>query len=72
MRHTIRFTKLLCDDTGHSHKSTQAVIEVRRARNGERAIKAAQHRFARMHRSKKWDLHADGFEVQQLEPTANR
>lgn len=68
-RHTIRFTKLICDDTGHAHKFTQ--VEVRRSRNGERVIKAAQRRFARMHRSKKWDLHTDGFEVQQLEPTAN-
>ena len=64
--HRIRFTKRICDDTGHTHQATQAIVEVHHARDGNRALRAAQHRFARMHRAKSWDVHADGFEVDVL------
>jgi hypothetical protein len=68
----IRFTKRICDGTGHMHQTTQAVVEVWHARSVDRALKAAQHRFARMHRAKTWGTHADGFEVDAFEPTLAR
>ena len=67
--HRIRFTKRISDDTGHTHQTTQAVVDVRRARDAHRALRAAQHRFARMHRVKSWEIHADGFEVDAFEST---
>jgi hypothetical protein len=39
------------------------VIEIREARTRDRAIIAAQHKFARMRKIKHWRMHADTFEV---------
>ena len=64
--HQIRFTKRVCDDSGHMHQATQAVVEVKHARDTDRAIRAAQHRFARLHRARQWDIYADTFEVRIL------
>ena len=62
-QHLVRFLKHLCDDTGHPHACTQGVIEIRQARSRDRAIQAAQHKFARLRKIKHWAQHADTFEV---------
>ena len=62
-QHVVRFIKHICDDTGHPHYCTQAVVEIRRARSRDRAIEAAKHRFSRMRKIKCWEIHADSFEV---------
>ena len=62
-RHVVRFIKRLCDDTGHPHSCTQAIIEIRSARTCDRAIAAARFRFARVRRIDCWDTHADSFEI---------
>jgi hypothetical protein len=60
----VRFIKRLHDDSGHSHNCLQGVVDIRRARDSQRAVEAAKHRFARMKRIPRWDLHADLFEVE--------
>jgi hypothetical protein len=67
-RHLIRFIKHISDDTGHVHHCTQATVEIHQARNRDRAIEAAKHRFARMRKIKRWDMHADTFEVREESP----
>jgi len=65
--HRICFTKRICDDTGHAHQAIQGIVVVRYARDPDRAIKTAQHRFARRHWAERWDTHADGFELETIE-----
>ena len=61
--YSVRFIKTLCDDTGHPHKCVEGVVDIRRARNRERAVQAAKRRFERMKRIPRWDLYADTFEL---------
>jgi hypothetical protein len=61
--HRVRFIKDLCDSTGHAHKCVQGVVNIGRARDTERAVRAAKRRFERMKGIKRWDLHADAFEL---------
>jgi hypothetical protein len=63
-RYKVRFVKNLCDDTGHQHKCLEGIIKIRQAKNEDRAARAAKHRFARMKRIPRWDLHADFVEVE--------
>ena len=63
-RYQIRFIKKLHDDTGHSFNCVQGVVDIRRARNSERAVEAAKRRFERMKSIPRWDLHADILEVE--------
>lgn len=59
----VRFIKTLCDDTGHPHKCVEGVVNIRRARDQDRAVQAAKRRFERMKRIPRWDLYADTFEL---------
>jgi hypothetical protein len=59
----VRFIKTLCDDTGHQHKCVEGVVDIRRARNRDRAVQAAKRRFERMKRISRWDRYADTFEL---------
>lgn len=61
--HLVKFVKEICDDTGHTHRCIQGLITVQLAHNRARAIEAAKLRFARTRRIKRWDMHADTFEV---------
>lgn len=63
-RYRVNFIKNLCDDTGHQHKCVEGVVKIRRAKDQDRATRAAQHRFARMKRVPRWDMHADFVEVE--------
>lgn len=67
-RYRVRFFKILCDDTGHQHKCMEGVIDIRRARDQSRAVRAAQRRFERMKRISQWGLFADTFEVEAEKP----
>jgi hypothetical protein len=63
-RYRVRFVRNLCDDTGHQHKCVEGVVKIRQAKSLDRATRAAQHRFERMKRTPRWDLHADFVEVE--------
>ena len=65
----VRFIKNLCDNTGHPHKCVEGVVDIRRARDRERAVEAAKRRFERMKKIPRWDLYADTFEL-DIEPEA--
>jgi hypothetical protein len=58
----VRFIKTLCDDTGHTHKCIEGIVEIR-AHGRNRAVEAAKRRFERMKRVPRWDLYADTFEL---------
>ena len=60
----VTFFKDLLSSDGHKFKCPQATIEIRNARNIERAIRAAERRFERLQSPRDWKLHADYFEVE--------
>lgn len=62
--YSVRFIKNLCDDTGHMHKCVEGVIDIRCARDRDRAVQAALRKFERMKRVPHWNLYADMFEVE--------
>jgi hypothetical protein len=64
--HRIRFIKRLCDGTGHPHRCLQGVVEIRHARDADRALQAAKIRFARMRKIRRWDTHADNVEIDDI------
>jgi len=66
-RFRIRFLKSLCDDTGHSHKCVQGVVDIHWARDRDRAVQAAKRRFERMKKIPCWNLHADTFELDHVQ-----
>lgn len=59
----VKFFKNLLSPDGHRFKCLQKAIEIRRARSMDRAVQAAERRFARLHRVPDWKLHADLLEV---------
>ncbi len=61
--YSVRFIKILNDDTGHPHRCIQGTVDIRRARTRDRAVQAAMHQFERMKHIPRWDLYADTFEV---------
>lgn len=74
VHYRVRFIKKLCDDTGHQHKCVEGVVDIRRARDRDRAVQAAKRRFERMKKIPRWGLYADSFEleVEQEESPSNR
>ena len=65
----VRIIKNLCDNTAHPHKCVEGFVDIRRARDSERAVEANKRRFERMKRIARWDLYADTFEL-DIEPKA--
>ncbi len=63
-QYRVSFFKYLLSSDGHPAKALQRTIEVRHARSSDRAIKAAQCRYARACAVPDWTLHADAMEVQ--------
>jgi hypothetical protein len=59
----VSFFKSLLSSDGHQFKCLQRAIEIRRARSVERAVQAAEQRFARTYRVPDWRLYADTVEV---------
>ena len=60
----VNFFKNLLSSDGHRFKCLQQAIEIRRARNVDRAVQAAERRYARFHRAPDWKLYADDLEVE--------
>lgn len=60
----VRFFKNLVNSDGHPFGCLQRTIEIRRARSAARAVRAAERRYARLHRVPDWKLYADTFEVE--------
>src|SRR5436305_15203030 len=58
----VTFFKRLLSSDGHPFNCLQHTIEIRRAKNAERAIKAAERRYERLCHVPDWRLHADTFE----------
>ena len=63
MSYEVSFFKYLLSSDGHPFNCLQATIEIRRAKSIDRAVKAAQRRFARLHLAPRWTLYADTLEV---------
>ena len=57
------FRELLSSD-GHPYKCLQQTIDVRRARNPDRAMLTAERRFERRHHVAYWTLCADFVELE--------
>ncbi len=66
-----RFIKRLCNDVGVQRNCLQADIAMRHAKSADRALRAAQTRFARSKRSVDWKIYADVCELIEI-PTVNK
>jgi hypothetical protein len=60
----VSFFKDLISSDGHRFRCTQWVIEIRHARSADRAVKAAELRYERLHRVHDWTLHANCLELE--------
>ena len=63
-QYRVAFFKHLLASDGHQFKCLQHVIEIRHARNAERALKAAEYRYERLCHVPDWRLYADTFELE--------
>ena len=64
-QYRVRFMKRLYNDVGVQRKCLQAIVDVRRAKSADRALRAAQMRFQRSRRSADWNVYADVCEITQ-------
>jgi len=64
MTYRVSFFKKLLSSDGHPFKCIQLAIEVRHARSADRAVKAAELRYKRLHRVHDWTLYADCLELE--------
>jgi hypothetical protein len=62
------FFKYLLSSDGHLFKCLQYRVEIRRAKNADRAIKAAERRYERLRHVRDWRLYADAFELEACSP----
>ena len=53
------FFKNLLSSDGHPFKCIQRAIDIRHARNADRAVEAAELRYERLHHVHDWTLYAD-------------
>jgi hypothetical protein len=60
----VTFFKDLLNSDGHNFKCPQCTVEIRRARNAERAVEAAKRRFERLRQIHDWKSYADYFELE--------
>jgi len=67
-QYRVAFFKHLLSSDGHPFKCLQHTIEIRRAKDAERAIQAAEHRYERLCHVPDWRLHADTFELEACSP----
>jgi hypothetical protein len=65
----VTFFKHLVSSDGHPFRCPQRTIQVRLAKTRERAIRAAQCRYARLARDRDWRIHADSCETEIIENT---
>jgi hypothetical protein len=64
MYYRVSFFKHLLSSDGHPFRCLQQTVEVRRARDPGRAMKAAKRRYERLFQIPDWRLHADIVELQ--------
>jgi len=63
-QYRVAFFKLLLSSNGQLlFKCLQHTVEIRRAKNADRAIKAAERPYERLRHVSDWRLHADYFEL---------
>lgn len=60
----VTFFKNLLSSDGHPFKCIQRAIDIRHARNADRAVEAAELRYGRLHRVHDWTLYADFLELE--------
>ena len=60
----VRFFKDLVNCDKQPFKCIQRVVDIRHARSRERAIRAAELRYQRLHHVHNWKLHADCLELE--------
>ena len=63
-QYRVAFFKYLLSSDGHPFKCLQHTVEIRRAKNAERALKAAEYRYERHSHVPDWKLYADTFELE--------
>lgn len=62
----VTFFKNLVNSNGHEFKCPQGTIEVRRARDRIRALRAAERRYERSQKVSSWRLRADSAEMEAV------
>ena len=62
----VTFFKNLVNSSGHEFKCPQGTVEVRRARDRIRALRAAERRYERSRRVNSWTLCADSAEMEAV------
>jgi hypothetical protein len=60
----VTFFKNLLSSDGHPFKCIQRAIDIRHARDADRAVEAAELRYERLHRVHDWTLYADFLELE--------
>jgi hypothetical protein len=63
-RYRVSFFKNLRGFDGHTSRSLQQAIVIRRAKSVERAVEAAKRRYERHCHVADWRRHADGVELE--------
>ena len=63
-RYRVSFFKNLTSSDGHPFKCIQKVIDIDCARSVDRAVKAAELRYERLHHVNDWTLHSDCVELE--------
>jgi hypothetical protein len=66
----VSFFKNLVNSRGQPFTTCQGTFKIRAARSRDRAILAAEKRFARLKGIREWHTHADKFEVKALQEPA--
>jgi transposase-like protein len=67
-QYRVTFFKYLLSSNGRPFKCLQHTVEIRRAKNAERALKAAEYRYERFRHVQDWKLYADTFELEVCSP----
>ncbi|MGT2467473.1 hypothetical protein [Mesorhizobium sp.] len=67
----VTFFKNLVNSNGHQFKCPQGTVEIRRARNLDRAFQAAERRYERAKKICNWTLYADVAELETAEDSGN-
>lgn len=67
----VTFFKNLVNSNGHRFKCPQGTVEIRRARNLDRAFQAAERRYERAKKICNWTLYADVAELETVETDGN-
>jgi hypothetical protein len=63
----IKFLNRLLSSDGHQFNCLQRMIPIRRAKDRDRAIRAAQRRFEKAEHVANWRHHAQSFEVEEAD-----